>query len=80
MLLLLWFGYGALIFYLNRLANSGVAFPFALFTSFIVAGCFIFAYLIFANTFGKQKYACWFNVWCAEFSKHSLYIKAHQTT
>lgn len=79
LLLLVWFGYGAIDILFKQIAKFGVAFPFALFTSFIVAGCFIFAYLIFAKIRWQAKsMLAGLLLGVLNFLNILFYIKAHQ--
>ncbi|KGQ64932.1 EamA/RhaT family transporter [Gallibacterium anatis] len=79
LLLLVWFGYGVIDILFKQIAKFGVAFPFALFTSFIVAGCFIFAYLIFAKIRWQAKsMLAGLLLGVLNFLNILFYIKAHQ--
>lgn len=76
---LVWFGYGIIDILFKQIAKFGLAFPFALFTSFVLAGCFIFAYLIFTKTRwqGKSMLAGLL-LGIFNFLNILFYIKAHQ--
>ncbi|OBW93847.1 membrane protein [Gallibacterium genomosp. 3] len=76
---LVWFGYGIIDILFKQIAKFGMAFSFALFTSFVIAGCFIFAYLIFTKTRwqGKSMLAGLF-LGALNFLNILFYIKAHQ--
>ncbi|MFC0308297.1 EamA/RhaT family transporter [Gallibacterium trehalosifermentans] len=78
-LVLVWFGYGVIDILFKQIAKFDVAFPFALFTSFVIAGCFIFAYLIFTKTRwqGKSMLAG-LVLGGLNFLNILFYIKAHQ--
>lgn len=79
LLFLVWMGYGVIDILFKQIAKFGVAFPFALFTSFVIAGCFIFAYLIFTKTRwqGKSMLAGLL-LGALNFLNILFYIKAHQ--